>query len=97
MKSATLFCVVGALSVGGAGCAISWRIVLPSVRAVGAHTAVSDWLISCSHFLYIDNCVIFYGFRNRIRKVEGNTGKQYNLQGNTNQALRAVMFSQQFD
>jgi hypothetical protein len=62
MKSATLFCVVGALSVCGAGCAIARCIVLPSVRAVGAHTAERDWLISCSHFSYIDNCIIFVAF-----------------------------------
>jgi len=42
MKSATLFCVVGALSVSGAGCVITQRIVLPSVRALRAHTTVRD-------------------------------------------------------
>lgn len=48
MKSATLFCVVGALSDDGAGFAIAWCIVLPSVRVVETHTAVRAGVIACS-------------------------------------------------
>lgn len=63
MKSATLFCVVGALSDDGAGFAIARCIVLPSVRVVETHTAVRERVISCPHFSSIDHSGgIFYVF-----------------------------------
>jgi hypothetical protein len=55
MKSATLFYVVGALSDDGAGFAISWCFVLPSVRVVETHTLVLARVISCPHVCYIDH------------------------------------------
>jgi hypothetical protein len=63
MKSATLFCVVRALSGNGAGCVIIRRIVLPSVRAGGEspqHGARLAYFLLC--FAYIDSRITFYGF-----------------------------------